>query len=143
MNSRLSQAEMVETLVDRSKKLLDAKSPKDAMRGRLLAEIANLLDSAQVRPITPSEWEDHELRWQEHAADLRRALVDSMAHLMLGIEALARAEPGRITAELAELLVWWQGENGREQTLSELPLERRKELEAEAATYPRKREDQT
>ena len=110
------------------------------MRGRLLADIANLLDEIEAGPITQSRWEDHELRWQGHVTDLRGNLVASMGKIMLAFEAMAKHEPEKITPEVAKLLYWWQNENGREESLGELPIERRRALEEAARKLPKRRE---
>lgn len=133
--SKPSTKEMLKILADRAQKLLDEKSPKDAMRGRLLADIANLVDEIEAGPVTEERWADHELRWQEHVTDLRQAVVEGSARVMLAFEAMAKHEPSKITPEIAEELNWWRS-GGREQFLGELPLEVRRRLEAEAAKLP-------
>ena len=138
MSEPLSQVDMLETLSDRADKLMDDKSPKDAMRGRLLGEIVNLIEQTQTHPISVEQWEDHELRWREHVADLRLNMVKAMAEVMLSLEAMARHEPDKVTPDAAKLVEWWVKEGGREQCLSELPVEARRTLEANAARLPKR-----
>lgn len=107
------------------------------MRGRLLANIANLVDEIEAGLVTEDRWTDHELRWQEHVTDLRQSLVESTAEIMLAFEAMAKHEPAKITPGIAEQLGWWHAE-GREQLLGELSLEVRRRLEAEAAKLPKR-----
>lgn len=138
MSDQLSQVEMLEILADRADKLLDPKSPKDEMRGRLLGEMANLVEQSETSPITPEQWQDHELRWQEHLADLRLNMVSSMSEVMLAFEAMAKHEPEKLKADAAKLVGWWLKEGGREQCLGELPLEVRRTLEENAAKLPKR-----
>jgi hypothetical protein len=136
MTTPMSQTEMMEALAARAQKILSDESARDRDSGRILAEIANLLDKGQAEEISAEEWEDHELAWQANVARLRAEVVAGSAKIMLAFESMARHAPGQITPVIAQQLHWWQN-GGRESFLSELPIERRRALEEEARQWPK------
>lgn len=142
MSEALSQEEMISTLNDRLGQVMQAVEKDEKLRtggnGRLLAEMANLLDQSDGAEITAEDWENHELAWQAHVAEAREAVVAGLAQIMLAFEAMARHEPEKITPEIAERLLWWQNEGGRESFLGELPIEVRRRLEEEASKLPKR-----
>ena len=138
MTTLMSQAEMMEVLAVRAQKILKDESARDRDSGRILAEIANLLDKGEADGISADEWGDHELAWQANVARLRAEVVAGSAKIMLAFESMAKHAPDKITPAIAEQLRWWQKEGGRESLLSELPIERRRALEDEARQWPKK-----
>ena len=138
-----NRSEMAALLNERANAVIyavtnDAEA-RTTSNAQLLAEIANLGDQLRAGEVSASAWEDHELSWQAYVARAREAMVATTAKVIMAFEAMAKHEPEKITPEIAEKLRWWQN-GGREEWLGELPLERRRALEEEASTLPRRDE---
>ena len=88
-----------------------------------------------------AEWEQHEMHWLAHGAELRRSVVRRSAHFMLAFEDIDRREPNRFidNAAVLELLHWWREEGGREDYLGQITLEERRELEDMASRWREQR----
>ena len=136
----MTRSEMLAAVVDHRRRLQPATPVPAAVP--LLAQ----LDALEVRLLdgeVPVEaWEQFELHFTAYKADLRRALVRQCALNMLAFEDLEEADPLRFANddEVKKMLYWWRAEGGKEQFLSSITLEERRELEKKAQEWRQKRE---
>jgi hypothetical protein len=108
----------------------DNQTPRE-QRDRLLRELVDLGARASDSGVPREDWESHELNWLAYCATLRSSLMREAAWAIIEFERNARASeiPVKLTDEATKILTWWHFEGGRNQLLSELPIEERHELE--------------
>jgi hypothetical protein len=102
-----------------------------AGKERLLREIVEIGGRARDGGVPCEDWETHELNWTAYCSDLRRNVVRQLSTLLLQCEQIDDVRPHTIDAgdEMKQIMHWWQNEGGREEFLSELPIEERRALE--------------
>ena len=85
-------------------------------------------------------WDQLEFHWLAHTAELRRSIVRQCAHIMLAFEDIARTDPDhfRDQPDMLKMLHWWRVEGGREEYLSQITLEDRRDLESQARQWREK-----
>ena len=88
-----------------------------------------------------AEWEEHQLHWLAHQAEVERALVCRSARLMLALEDMERQDPDVFIydATVLELLHWWREEGGREDYLGQITIRERRDLEEQERQWRDKR----
>ncbi len=131
----MTRAEMLAAVVDYRERLKTSKASESS------ASLLALLDQMERRLIdgdVPLEdWEQFELQWTAHVADLMREIRRNSAHVMLAFEDMERRHPGIFDNDekAKKLLHWWREEGGREQFMGGITLEERRELEEKARRW--------
>ena len=98
----------------------------------LVAQLKNIECAVRSGKRSKAAWEQHELHWMAHTAEMHRSAVRQSAQAMLAFKDLLRREPDSIVMdpELQRILYWWREENGREEFLGQITIEERRSLEA-------------
>ena len=101
----------------------------EALLERQLAELER--DLGGSGPFPDENWEQHELHWNAHAAELRRSMVRQTAHIVMAFEDMRRKNPvfGVCDPAMEKILSWWMDEGGREEFLGSITIEERRALE--------------
>lgn len=88
-----------------------------------------------------AEWDEHQLHWMAHQAEVERALICRSARLMLALEDMERqdADVFIYDATVLELLHWWREEGGRNDYLGQITISERRELEEQERRWRDKR----
>jgi hypothetical protein len=105
-------------------------------RHRLCAEITELKKRAICGGVPREDWENHELNWMGYCANLRHNLVRNLAQSLIASETKSKRndvgserQTPELTRKMRRILYWWEAEGGKEQLLSQLPIEERRLLE--------------
>jgi len=126
---KLSRAEMLEAVVDYRERLKSSALNPDGVR--LLAQLDAMEKQLIDGEVPVEEFEQFELHWSAHVADLQREILRRSAHIMLAFEDMEREDPNHFANDdnAKELLHWWRNEGGREEFMGSIPLEERKKRE--------------
>jgi hypothetical protein len=96
---------------------------------RQLQELEQLL--AKPGRIARAEWEEHQLHWGAHCAELQRSIICRGAHIAMVFEDMQRTQPDCFDNDpyVQRLMNWWLNKGGREDFLSQITIGERRELE--------------
>jgi hypothetical protein len=135
---KLSRAEMLAAVVDYRERLKSSALNSDGVR--LLAQLDAMEKQLIDGEVPAAEFEQFELHWSAHLADLQREIFCRSAHLMLAFEDMEREDPNHFANDdnAKQLLYWWRNEGGREEFMGSIPLEERKKLEEMARQWREK-----
>lgn len=116
----------------RQQALEDAKSSPVGDEDLLLEQLAEVAEALQGgKPFPREVWEDHELHWAAHCAELLRSIRVQSAHIAMAMADARRVDPAFMAgdARVDGVLHWWQEQGGREEMLGSITLEERRGLE--------------
>ena len=135
----MTRAEMLAEVVRRREALKAPTADASA------TELLTLLDALEFRlidgDVPQDDWEQFELHWAAHLAELMSSIRYRSAHVMLAFEDIEAEDPHHFDddEDVKKLLRWWREEGGREQFLGNITLEERQKLEAMAREWRTKR----
>src|ERR1044071_127886 len=90
-NTPLSRKEMLACVADCRERLKSSEINDGA--ARLLAQLDAIEKKLIDGEVPTEEWEQFELHWQAHSADLQREICRKSAHIMLAFEDIEREDP--------------------------------------------------
>lgn len=122
---------MLEEIERRKVHLLEQADSAVGDEPMLVAQLSSLEYAVRTGKRPKAEWEQHELHWIAHTAEVNRSAIRQTAQAMLAFEDLLRREPESVVTdpELQRILHWWREENGREEFLGQITIEERRALE--------------